>query len=102
MNAEKEGRSLKAVRSKAQSTRLQAIHSQLTSALRFCSTAENALIVGKIQLGHDAVEKARHTAQVVRAHLKEPNHVPADCVAGVREQLGELEKRISTIQGGCK
>jgi phage shock protein A len=74
------------------------MRSQLTSAFKLCSTAENALVLGQVQLGHNAVEKARHTAHWMRAHLEEPNHVPADAVASIGEQLAELEKRISNLE----
>jgi len=74
------------------------MQSQLAAALNYCSSAENALIVGQVQLGQNAVEKARHTAQWVRAQLKEPNHVPADSVSSIGDQLAELEKRISNVE----
>jgi hypothetical protein len=45
-----------------------------------------------------AIEKARHVAEVVRAHVIEPNHVPADSVASIHERLTGLDTRISTIK----
>ena len=94
----KKNRSLKTLRIEAIQLRLRAMHSQLTSASNFCSTAENALIAGRLQLGLDAVERAKHTVQRVRTHLEEPNHVPADSVAGIRDRLVELEKQISELE----
>lgn len=44
------------------------------------------------------VERARHTVQRVRAHLEEPNHIPADSVAGTRDRLVELESLISKLE----
>ncbi len=102
MTAEKESQSPKAVRLKARLTRLQAMHSQLTSALKLCSAAENALVLGHIQLGHNAVTKARHTAHWIRVHLEEPNHIPVDSVASTRDRLAELEERVSTIEARLK
>lgn len=89
---------LKTLRLKAMQMRLRAIHSQLTAASNFCSTAEHALIFGRFDLARVAVERARHTVQQVGAHLEEPNHVPADSVAGARDRLWELERFISRLE----
>lgn len=78
--------------------RLRALHSQLTAASNFCSTAKNAFVVGRLDLGRARVERARHTVQRVRAHLEEPNHIPADSVAGTRDRLVELESLISKLK----
>ena len=91
-----------ALRSRAAQLRLQAMRSQLTAATNFCLAAENALIVGRLQLVGDAVERAKHTVQQVRAHLEEPNHIPADSVAGIRDRLEELEKQISDLEAGLQ
>jgi hypothetical protein len=98
MTTEEERRSFKAVRSEAARLRLRAMRSQLTAALRVCSSAENALVLGQIQLGHDAISKARNTVRWVREHLEEPNHVPPDSVAGIQEQLAQLEKHMSELE----
>ena len=79
--------------------RLRAITSQLTSAFHYCSTGENALaVLGRVETARDSIERARHTAEKVRTHVKEPNHVPADSVAGIKERLAELDRRISEIE----
>jgi hypothetical protein len=79
--------------------RLQAIESQLNSAFNYCSTAENAMsVLGRVESARRAIENARHTAEKVRAHIKEPRHVPANSVAGISERLAELEGRISSIE----
>ena len=69
-----------------------------STALNFCSTAENAFVLGEIRRGHKAIEKARHTADRVRVHLDQPNHISADSVPGIRDQLASLEKRISNLE----
>ena len=79
--------------------RLRAIESQLTSAFNYCSTGENALaVLGRVENARRSIEKARHTAEKVRTHVKEPNHVPADSVAGINERLAELDRRISDME----
>jgi hypothetical protein len=78
--------------------RLEAMQTQLAAAFLYCSTAENALNLGRIENGLQAIEKARHTAQAVRAHLNEPNHVPEDSVAGVQDRITELDTCISRIE----
>ena len=98
MTAEKNRRSSVALRSRAAELRASAIISQLTSAFTQCSVANTALALCHVQRGRDAVENARHTAQVVRAHLDEPDHVPPDSAAGLRDQLAELEKEISNLE----
>src|SRR5262249_5625503 len=79
--------------------RLQAIESQLKSAFNYCLTAENALgVLGRMENARRAIAKARHVAEVVRAHVSEPNHVPADSIALLNERLAELDRRISSIE----
>jgi len=78
--------------------RVRAMQSQLTAVSNLCSTAENAVTLGQVQLGLKAVQKAKHTAQWVRVHLEEPNHVPADSVSDIRGQLKELERRILALE----
>jgi phage shock protein A len=90
--------SIKAVRSRAAQLRLQAMRSQLTSAFSFCLTAENALALGQVQLALRAVQNAKNTVQSVRGHLEEPNHVAADSMAGIHDQLTELERQISNLE----
>lgn len=98
MTAEKNRRSSVALRSRAAQLRESAIISQLRSALTECSVAKTALALRQVQRGRDAVENASHTARVVRVHLEEPNHVPADSGAGLRDKLAELEKQISSLE----
>jgi hypothetical protein len=86
-------------RSRAAQLRSKAIHTQIAAAFTYCSTAENALVVAKIQQGREAIEKASHVVQVVRAHLDEPRHVPADSVTGIVDELTQLEKRIAELEG---
>ena len=74
------------------------MRAQLTAAFNYCSTAEQSLIVGRVQLGMNAVQNAKHVAQKVRLHLEEPNHVPADAVAGLRDELAGLERQISKLE----
>ena len=97
MSVEK-NHSFKAVRSRAARVRLQAVRTQLTAALNYCSTAENALVFGQTEKGRQAIERATHTAQSVHAHIEEPNHLPTDSVASVRDQLAELHRKISNIE----
>ena len=89
------GRSISSLRS----ARFQAMESQLTSAFNYCLTAENALVVlDRMENARRAIEKARHVAEVVRVHVNEPNHIPADSVAIINQRLAELERRISGIE----
>lgn len=90
--------SIKAAQSRAARLRLQAARTQLTAALTYCSTAENALVLGQAEKGRQAIQKARHTAETVHAHIEEPNHLPADSVAIMRDHLGELRRKISNIE----
>ena len=79
--------------------RLRAIESQLTSAFNYLSTGQNALaVLGRVENARRSIETARHTADKVRTHVKEPNHVPGDSVAGINERLAELDRRISDVE----
>jgi hypothetical protein len=85
-------------RSRAAQLRAKAILTQIATAVTYCSTAEHALIVANVQQGRLAIEKAKHVVQVVRAHLSEPRHVPADSVADILKQLAQLERQISQLE----
>jgi hypothetical protein len=98
VTAENNRQSFTVVRSRAVQLRLRAMRSQLIAASSLCFTAENAVALDQVQLGLDAVQKAKHTAQSVRVHLDEPHHIPADSVAAISDQLAELEKRISKVE----
>ncbi len=78
--------------------RLEVIQTRLITAFNVCITAENALVLNRVRHGREAIEKARHTAQSIRAHISEPGHVPADSVSGVLGRLAELEKQISKVE----
>jgi hypothetical protein len=86
------------VQSRAAQLRIRAIQLQLLAAFNFCSTAQNALVLGRVQCFREAIENARHTAQTVRVHLDEPHHVPADSIAGIRDRLAELERQLSRLE----
>jgi hypothetical protein len=54
--------------------------------------------LGQVQLGLDAIQKVKHTAQWVLVHLEEPKHELADAAAGIRDQLAGLERRLSNLE----
>jgi len=79
--------------------RLRAMQSQLDAAFNYCSTAQNALaLLGRVKHARTAIEKARHTAELVRAHVNQPNRVPADSVAGIQDRLAELGGQIARVE----
>jgi len=78
--------------------RVRAVELQLSAAFTICSTAENALVLGRVQHAREAIGNARRTAGVVRVHLDEPKHVPADSVASIAERLAELQTVISRFE----
>lgn len=98
VTAEKSRRSSQAVRSRAAQLREHAIRAQLTAGFTACSVAETALALRQVHRWRDAVESARHIAQVVRVHLEEPNHVPAHSAAGLRHKLATLDKLIFNLE----
>jgi len=79
--------------------RVKAMRLQLSAALSFCSSAENALVLGRVQKAREAIANATRTAKCVRLHLDEPHHVPADSVTSIADRLAQLESLISTLQG---
>ncbi len=92
-------RSSKDTRSKAAELRVQAIRLQLRSGFHFCATAENAAGLGDLQLGRNAVRNARKVAEGVRAHLKEPHHVPAESLVSLRTELVKLQAHLAAVEG---
>ena len=78
--------------------RVRAMESQLSAAFTFCSTAETALVLGRVQNAREAIGNARRAAGMLRLHLDEPNHIPADAVASMADRLRELENRISRLE----
>ena len=81
--------------------RVEAMALQLSSAFRVCTTAENAVVLGRFRNAREAIANARRTAERVRLHLDEPNHVPADAIASIADQLTELETLISRCEERC-
>ena len=79
--------------------RVRTVELQLSAAFTFCSTAENALVLGRVQHAREAIGNARRAAGVVRIHLDEPNRVPADAAASIADGLAELENLISRCEG---
>lgn len=55
-------------------------------------------ILHRVEHARRAIDWARHTAEEVRAHIKEPRHVPMDSVVRINEQLTELDMRIAGIE----
>ena len=88
------------VRAQAAQFRLQAVESQLSAAFTFCSVAKTAQGIGEVQHGCKAIKHARHTAQTVRVHLDEPDHVPADSLPDILDRLSELEEQLSRLEKG--
>jgi len=79
--------------------RLRAMQSQLDAAFNCCSTAQNALaVLDRMMVARTAIEKARHTAELVGDHVKQPNRVPVDSVTGINDRLAELGERILRIE----
>lgn len=79
--------------------RLRAMQSQLDAAFNCCSTAQNALaVLDRVMVARTAIEKARHTAELVGDHVKQPNRVPVDSVTGINDRLAELGERILRVE----
>lgn len=79
--------------------RLKAMQSQLDAAFNYCSTAQNALaVLGRVRHARAAIQKAKHTAELVRVHVNQPNRVSADSVAGIQDRLAELGGQIARVE----
>jgi len=78
--------------------RARAIRSQLRAAFTVCSTAKTAFDRHEVGLGREAVKNAKRTAERVRVHLNEPNHVPTDAIADIAKELAELDQQIAKLE----
>jgi hypothetical protein len=85
--------------------RARAMESQLSAAFTLCSTANIAVVLGRVQNAREAIGNARRTAEVVRLHLAEPSHVPADAIQSIADRLAKLDSLISSLEvpsrGNC-
>jgi len=86
------------IRSRSASSRVRAIQLQLRAAFHVCSTAKTAILLNRVQDAREALENAKHTAHIVRAHLSEPSHVPTDSFACIHNKLLELESLIARVE----
>ena len=84
---------------RAKQLRLDAIKTQLDTGFTYCSTAEKALFLGKVERGRQALAHARYVAQKTREHMAEPHHVPDESLPGLHERVKELDAQISSIEG---
>ena len=84
---------------RAKQLRLDAIQTQLDTGFTYCSTAEKALFLGKVEQGRQALANARHVAQKTREHMDEPHHVPDESLAGLHDRVKDLDAQISSIEG---
>lgn len=78
--------------------RLQAMELQLAAAFTSCETAENALLIDRVQNARKAIEHAKQTVRNVRVNLDEPKHVPANSVVGLRDKLARIESLVSRLE----
>ena len=78
--------------------RVRAVRSRLRAAFTICATAKTALDLHEVGLAREAVKNAKRTAERVRVHLNEPNHVPTDAIADIAKELAELDQQIAKLE----
>lgn len=84
---------------RAKQLRLDAIQTQLDTGFTYCSTAEKALFLGKVERGRQALAKARYVAQKTREHMAEPHHVPDESLQALYDRVKGLDAQIYSIEG---
>ena len=80
----------------AKAARLQAIQSQLGLGSTLCELAETEMRIGDLATARNLVRKVRHSAEMIRFHLNEPNYVPETNV-DLYGHLSELETWLERI-----
>jgi len=99
--AEKNRRSLKTLRSRAEQLRLQAMRSQPTAATNFCSTAENALVVGRLQLvAMQSRERSSQSSRCVRIWKNQITYHRIQSLAFVTDWWNSKNKFLA-LKRGC-
>ena len=81
----------------AKTARLQAIQSQLALGCTLCELAETEIRIGDVAIAQRLVGKVRHSAETIRFHLDEPEHVPETNV-DLRGDLSRLENRLNRLE----
>jgi len=81
----------------AKTARLQAIQSQLALGSTLCELAETEIRLGEVAIAQRVVGKVRHSAETIRFHLDEPEHVPKTNV-DLRGDLSQLENRLNRLE----
>ena len=82
----------------AAQSRAQAIQAQLSVGFVFCKMAKTGLSYGRIDIACTLIQKLRHIAQTVEAHLAEPNHVLPGQVDQLHDELVRLESQILNLE----
>ena len=89
---------LKRLHAIAAGSRLRAIESQLSLAFTMCALAETELRYQQPGEAFKLLDKVRNTAESIRIHLGEPNHVPKPSISHLRKHLRRLEIRIRDVE----
>ena len=81
----------------AAQSRLQAIQSQLALGFTLCTLAETQIRIGQFAEARRIVDKVEQSAETIRFHIDEPNHVPKDSIEDLHKHLTQLEIRVGQI-----
>ena len=81
----------------AKTARLQAIQSQLALGCTLCELAETEIRIGDVAIAQRLVGKVRHSAETIRFHLDEPEHLPETNV-DLRTDLSQLENPLNRLE----
>ncbi len=85
-------------RATAAQTRLGAIETQLSLAFTSCGVAETDIRHEQRAQAREVLEKIRHTADTISAHVGKEHHVPAATVPQLRSRLAQLTRRANDIE----
>ncbi len=82
----------------AAQTRLRAIETRLMLAFTSCDVAETNIRYGQRAEARKVLEKIRHVADSISAHVGEEHHVPAAAVPQLRSRLAQLTRQANDIE----
>ncbi len=82
----------------AAQSRLRAIETQLSLAFTLCDVAETNVRYKERAAARKVLEKIRHMADSISAHVGEEHHVPAATVPQLRSRLAQITRQANDIE----
>ena len=86
------------LRAVAEQTRLRVIEAELTLVMTWCSVAMTEAELGEKDRFRKSFQRIQRAVALLRKHINEPAHVPAELADGFRDKLELLDRKIEQLE----